>query len=429
MKKTMIKKIVPVFLIIVLGITFFVIKDVLAAQVAPTSLTTIVTTTARIRLSWSSGVGDSGLAWSLGRSTNGVTLTPVALITPTSTKTYLFDGLATNTAYYLVVGSGDNTGATTTATSSLTYTAAEAGSQPSAGAATVSTLTITVAPGGNPAATTYAIYNTTTAKFLDTDGAESDTPAWKTATAWASVPATGLTANTAYQFVVVPKNGDGVTAATSTASTAVYTLANVPVASLAPAANGFNLTWTGDANNQYYAEDESIGTDSGWISGTTFSVGGINCGTTHTFRVKARNTNGDITGWSSELTATTDACGVPIVSGGSSSGMVVPTAPTTPVVPVVTVPLSQTAAPVVVTPAPISSAYTFTKYLTVGYKSTEVKMLQAKLRELGYFTYPTNTGFFGSLTKAAVVKFQKANGLKPYPGYVGPGTRAALNNI
>jgi peptidoglycan hydrolase-like protein with peptidoglycan-binding domain len=70
---------------------------------------------------------------------------------------------------------------------------------------------------------------------------------------------------------------------------------------------------------------------------------------------------------------------------------------------------------------------TFKSLLNVGSRSDEVKALQDKLKSLGYLDPSTNsTGFFGNLTAAAVKKFQSANGISPV-GYVGPGTRAALN--
>lgn len=75
----------------------------------------------------------------------------------------------------------------------------------------------------------------------------------------------------------------------------------------------------------------------------------------------------------------------------------------------------------------VTSRYVFTKYLGVGSVGNDVKALQQILKELGYFTYPYATSYYGSMTKEAVVKYQKAKGLIPYPGYVGPATRAALN--
>ncbi len=77
---------------------------------------------------------------------------------------------------------------------------------------------------------------------------------------------------------------------------------------------------------------------------------------------------------------------------------------------------------------PTSNKYVFKKYLNVGSRGVEVKQLQQTLKDLGYFTYPTITGFYGAITKAAVVKFQKERNLKPFPGWVGPATRKALNS-
>ena len=71
--------------------------------------------------------------------------------------------------------------------------------------------------------------------------------------------------------------------------------------------------------------------------------------------------------------------------------------------------------------------YVFTLFLKEGAVGDEVRALQRKLRDLGYFNYPSISGYFGPVTKAAVIEYQKAKGIAPYPGYVGPGTRAALN--
>ncbi len=69
--------------------------------------------------------------------------------------------------------------------------------------------------------------------------------------------------------------------------------------------------------------------------------------------------------------------------------------------------------------ASASTSASFTKDLTVGSKGDEVSALQKKLGV-------SVTGYFGALTKAAVVAFQKENGL-PSTGYVGALTRAKLN--
>jgi hypothetical protein len=77
------------------------------------------------------------------------------------------------------------------------------------------------------------------------------------------------------------------------------------------------------------------------------------------------------------------------------------------------------------TGATASSSFTFKNFLTIGSIGTEVLELQKRLAALGYFTVEP-TGYFGPVTKAAVKAFQAAHGLDQF-GYVGPGTRAALN--
>jgi|GEM_PF-2117991 len=87
-------------------------------------------------------------------------------------------------------------------------------------------------------------------------------------------------------------------------------------------------------------------------------------------------------------------------------------------------------APETIKPAVLGvNNYKFTRLLTLGATGQEVSELQKILKKLGYFTYPSITGLFGSITKQAVVAFQKANNLKPYPGWTGPATRQALNTL
>jgi peptidoglycan hydrolase-like protein with peptidoglycan-binding domain len=54
-----------------------------------------------------------------------------------------------------------------------------------------------------------------------------------------------------------------------------------------------------------------------------------------------------------------------------------------------------------------------------------VTELQKKLKAGGFFSGSV-TGTYGSLTEAAVKKFQSAHGITTR-GYVGPATRDALN--
>lgn len=63
--------------------------------------------------------------------------------------------------------------------------------------------------------------------------------------------------------------------------------------------------------------------------------------------------------------------------------------------------------------------------LKKGSSGTEVKMVQTSLKELGYFTYPRTTGYYGSVTEKAVKRFQKDHGITP-DGVIGKQTKGAL---
>jgi peptidoglycan hydrolase-like protein with peptidoglycan-binding domain len=67
----------------------------------------------------------------------------------------------------------------------------------------------------------------------------------------------------------------------------------------------------------------------------------------------------------------------------------------------------------------------FARTLSQGSTGDEVKSLQERLTKEGVYTGPI-TGYFGSLTKAAVEAYQEMKGLEK-AGVVGPKTRAELN--
>jgi len=75
----------------------------------------------------------------------------------------------------------------------------------------------------------------------------------------------------------------------------------------------------------------------------------------------------------------------------------------------------------------VGAVYLFKNFLSIGTRGEEVRQLQLKLKELGYFTYSAITGYYGSFTADAVKRFQTSMGISPV-GYVGPATRAALNS-
>lgn len=73
-----------------------------------------------------------------------------------------------------------------------------------------------------------------------------------------------------------------------------------------------------------------------------------------------------------------------------------------------------------------SAVFQFVNNLRVGMSGPEVMELQRRLTETGYYNGPI-TGYFGPLTRAALVKFQRAHGLPP-TGFFGPMTRALMNS-
>ena len=78
----------------------------------------------------------------------------------------------------------------------------------------------------------------------------------------------------------------------------------------------------------------------------------------------------------------------------------------------------------------------FNRSLTVGSDGDDVKSLQSFLNARGFIvasegpgSLGNETSRFGSLTKAALAKFQAANDISPSSGYFGPITRKHLQSI
>ena len=82
----------------------------------------------------------------------------------------------------------------------------------------------------------------------------------------------------------------------------------------------------------------------------------------------------------------------------------------------------QGSTPAATTPA--TTACTFTKALTVGSQGADVKCLQDYLTPKYFTNAGGSTGYFGSVTAAAVAAWQTANGVMPAAGYFGPVSQA-----
>lgn len=84
--------------------------------------------------------------------------------------------------------------------------------------------------------------------------------------------------------------------------------------------------------------------------------------------------------------------------------------------------------------APIG-AYAFIRDLSLNMKGEDVRALQAFLNAKGFKVAASGAGsvgnettLFGPATKAALIRYQKANGIKPAIGYFGPVTRAYVSS-
>jgi len=83
-----------------------------------------------------------------------------------------------------------------------------------------------------------------------------------------------------------------------------------------------------------------------------------------------------------------------------------------------------------------TSQTSFTRNLDVGMTGSDVKDLQRFLNSRGFTVAQVGPGslgnetdMFGNATKAALAKFQAANGIVPAAGYFGPVTRAFIANM
>lgn len=76
----------------------------------------------------------------------------------------------------------------------------------------------------------------------------------------------------------------------------------------------------------------------------------------------------------------------------------------------------------------IKLASDFPRNLSLGASGEDVVALQTIIEQKGFLTIPTGVekGFFGTLTRTAVAKYQAVNGIFPPVGYFGPLTRDRL---
>jgi hypothetical protein len=152
--------------------------------------------------------------------------------------------------------------------------------------------------------------------FVDstTGGSGGADSAWQSGTGYTN---NGLQPNHRYGYRVKARDSAATPAETAYSATVYkYTLANAPVSA---AFSGVTQTaiqanWTANGNRtgtEYYVENTTKATNSGWITALLWNETGLTAGTSYTYRVKARN--GDLidTGWTSLGSQKTQDCPVP----------------------------------------------------------------------------------------------------------------------
>lgn len=84
----------------------------------------------------------------------------------------------------------------------------------------------------------------------------------------------------------------------------------------------------------------------------------------------------------------------------------------------------------------LADSFIFTRNLSFGSIGQDVKELQKYLNNKGFFVAQSSYGspgqettFFGRLTQAALIKFQKAKAIVPAWGFFGPITRKVVNTM
>ncbi|MBI4422214.1 MAG: T9SS type A sorting domain-containing protein, partial [Elusimicrobia bacterium] len=157
--------------------------------------------------------------------------------------------------------------------------------------------------GANPAYTDYLAERSTDAAYAG--GYASS--AWLTN---GNVYAfTGLGANQPQHMRVVARNTSGVSSPRLAVSSPVYTLAEAPgqpAGAYVRTGSTLLVSWSAGSNPSYTAFDVERSTrsdfaaavsSSGWLAQNSYSFGGLSPGTTHFFRVKARNQDALETDW------------------------------------------------------------------------------------------------------------------------------------
>jgi len=279
------------------------------APTSPSNLTASSISQTGLTLTWTASTDNVGV-------TNYQVYQGATLLSGTVTgTTYLVAGLTCNTQYSFSITAKDAAGNTSPVSNlvmptTLTCPDTQAPTSPTNLATsniTQTGLTLTwTGSTDNVGVVNYQVYRGTTLVSGTVTGT--------------TYTVTGLACGTQYNFSVTSKDAAGNTSSVSNAVTPTTLTCPDTQAPTAPSSltassitqTGLTLTWSSSADNVGVANYQVYqGTTllSGTVTGTTYSVTGLVCGTAYSFSVKAKDAAGNQSASSNVVLPTTSGCG------------------------------------------------------------------------------------------------------------------------
>lgn len=174
-------------------------------------------------------------------------------------------------------------------------------------------------------------------------------------------------------------------------------------------------------NTEYHVRPYAISVgDTGYGTTITFTTSECPAAEPESEEAPRRRGGGGRTRIQTPVTALTQIPVAPVTSivtpPSGQIGSVGPNTPFNSTIPASTIPVAGNSA-------------NFSRNLTTGSRGDDVAGLQKILIQKGYLALGYDTGYFGNLTQAALIKYQADNNINPAVGYFGPVTRAALGNL
>ncbi len=376
----------------------------------------------------------------------------------TTSHSETITGLTANTTYHYRVRSTDFAGNIATSSDQTFTTASVADAVVPTVSLTAPTNGITIS-GSNVSITANASDNVGVSGVqfkLDTNtniGAEDTTSTY--GVTWNST----LVSEGTHTIIAVARDAAGNYATSSPITVTVDNTTAPAFSSISagtPSTTGATITWTTDENSTsqviYGLSTSYTATttlDASLVTSHSVVLSGLSAGTTYHYRVISKDSLNN-TSTSTDQTFTTTSISVtpPSSSGNASqsSGSGGYIGGYNPFTPIIATPIpcisgalfnTSTGAPCTKISSPATTApnvWLFTRDLQLGTVHPEVKLLQRYLNTNGYTVSSAGAGsvggettFFGLLTRAALIKFQKAKNILPSAGYFGAITRKFIS--